>query len=216
MSWDSAYHRDKKIWGEKPSELASFALEHLSKIPFKKCNILDIGCGYGRDAIYLSEKTGCSVLGIDCSAYAIRMANDSVPNQGNQTVKFLCSDFDAMQEKGSDIMFASNLYQVLHPADRLRFREFIQRKLEADGLFFMSTMAVGDHEHWGKGKPVSGEETSYEDEKYLHFCSREELIRDFGFLQIRELVEHEFFEPRSDGATHHHNSWLLFGIKRES
>jgi hypothetical protein len=70
-------------------------------------------------------------------------------------------------------------------------------------------MAAGDPEHFGKGQPVEGDPSSFKDEKYLHFSDSRELECDFGFLTIKEMREHEFYEPRSNGATHHHRSWLL-------
>ena len=67
MTWNDTYLADKHVWGDKPSELAVFAGHLLQAI--KKQNeaveILDIGCGYGRDAVYLAQSLKCRVLGID-------------------------------------------------------------------------------------------------------------------------------------------------------
>ena len=108
-----------------------------------------------------------------------------------------------------DVIFASNLYQVLMPSDRSSFIEFVRKHLKPAGTLFLGTMSTGDPEHFGKGQPIESDPNSFKDEKYLHFSGRRELERAFGFLTIREMVEHEFYEPRSNGATHHHKSWLL-------
>lgn len=62
------------------------------------------------------------------------------------------------------------------------------------------------------GIPITGEVNSYLDEryhKYLQFRKREEMGHDFGYLNIVNLIEHEYYEPRANGETHHNISWLL-------
>jgi hypothetical protein len=51
--------------------------------------------------------------------------------------------------------------------------------------------------------------SSFINNKYLHFCTKEELEDDFQFLSIKELYEHRYDEPRACGETHHHISWIL-------
>jgi len=45
----------------------------------------------------------------------------------------------------------------------------------------------------------------------LDFCTRNELGNEFNFLKIKELYEHEYYEPHSTGEVHHHISWILIG-----
>ena len=78
---------------------------------------------------------------------------------------------------------------------------------------FLSTLSVHDPEHHGKGEPVPGEEGSFVDKMYLHLSTGPELEREFGFLRLLSLEEHEFDEPRADGAVHHHVLWLLVAQK---
>jgi len=81
--------------------------------------------------------------------------------------------------------------------------------LKPNGLLFLSTLSTRDPEHSEKGTPISGEINSFVDNVYLHLCERSELEEDFSFLKIEELYEHEYFEPRATGETHHHISWIL-------
>ena len=83
--------------------------------------------------------------------------------------------------------------------------------LKPGGLLFLSTLSVRDPEHYGKGSPVPGEPNSFVDKVYLHLFAREELMHDFGFLEIKELYEHEYAEPRATGEAHHHILWILNG-----
>ena len=73
------------------------------------------------------------------------------------------------------------------------------------------TTNINDLEHIGKGTPIQEEPNSYILGTYVHFCTKLELEQDFSFLNIKELYEIEYFEPRSNGVTHHHKSWILIG-----
>lgn len=213
MKWDNTYKTDKLVWGDKPSELAIFACKYLNEVssPNKILEILDLGCGYGRDSVFLSRKIRCNVLGIDNSREAIAMARRRI-GKAERQARFQCCDFRQMTNSQFDVIFASNLYQLLHIEDRKAFKEVIRKALKRDGMLFLSTLSTNDPEHFGKGESVPNDENSFRDQKFLHFCTSKELERDFGFLTIEELYEHEYYELRSSGETHHHISWLLLGI----
>jgi len=132
MYWDNQYENNERLWEETPSMLALAAAEYLQKThgPAERMpGVLDIGCGYGRDALYLAGNIRCTVLGVDISEKAIALAKKN------------CRD------------------------SRIRFR----------------------------------------------CCGFTELEEDFSSFKIKELSEHEYFEPRATGETHHHISWILVG-----
>jgi len=213
MLWDKDYKKSGRIWGENPGVLAIEAVRYLkkNKLDKKNHNILDIGCGYGRDVFYLSYNTSCNILGIDVSKKAIEIAMDTVLKTGKGNIRFQCRDFTSLKEENYDIIFASNVYQILNPPAREALKNTVKETLKPGGLLFLATLSTRDPEHYGKGMQVAGESNSFKDEKYIHFCTREELIKDFGFLNIKELYEQEYNEPRSTGETHHHISWILIG-----
>jgi SAM-dependent methyltransferase len=215
VSWDTDYQRDKRLWGDQPSELASFAVAYLEQFgpPARTLNILDIGCGYGRDVFYLSRQIRCRILGIDISPEAVRMATEASVNDDSGNIIFECRDYAQIETGSYNILFISNLYHLLKPDQRSKLREAVSRILPAGGLIFLGTLSVNDPEHYGLGRAVTGEENSFIDEKYLHLCTREELERDFGFLTVRQLIEREYDEPRATGRAHHHISWFLAGQK---
>jgi SAM-dependent methyltransferase len=94
--WDKEYKNNLRIWGDNPSELAVIAVRYLKsrRSGDKNLSVLDIGCGYGRDCLYLAKH-------LDCCDFI---------------------DFDRGKY---DIIFASNLYQILHRKQREDFREKI-------------------------------------------------------------------------------------------
>jgi 2-polyprenyl-3-methyl-5-hydroxy-6-metoxy-1,4-benzoquinol methylase len=213
MYWDDLYNKDNLVWGEGPSKLAVAAVKYLRKYRpgARTLSVLDIGCGYGRDSFYLQDNLECRVLGIDVSEKAIDMASKKALEVGKKDVKFQCYDFRALGEDKYDVIFCSHVYHLLQADERRVFRETVTRSLKPGGLLFLSTLSVRDPEHYGKGRPVPGEPNSFVEKVYHHFCTREELMQDFGFLAIKALYEREYDEPRATGEAHHHILWILNG-----
>jgi len=215
MSWDNDYRSYRHVWGDKPSELASFAVDYLqqSRLDMKEISIIDIGCGYGRDTLYLSQRINCKILGIDSSKEAIEMATHNLLDNATRNIRFRRCSFTRLGRSRNkyEVVFISNLYHLLKLQQRIKLQETVKRIIQPGGMLFLTTLSVTDPEHYGKGTPIKGEVNSYLDGKYLHFCTREELERDFSYLIIKELFEHEYHEPRATGEIHHHVSWLLVG-----
>ncbi|MCL5276879.1 MAG: class I SAM-dependent methyltransferase [Deltaproteobacteria bacterium] len=213
MSWNRDYEKFGRIWGEGPGVLAEAAVRYLKKNdPDREgLDIIDIGCGYGRDVFYLSDKLKCNILGIDVSEKAIEIAMSMVMKTKRHNIRFQTADFASLGGDKYDVVFASNVYQIMHPDERGAFRNAVRKALRPEGLLFLATLSTKDPEHYGKGVQVIGEENSFKDGKYLHFCTGEELRKDFGFLGIKEFYEQRYTEPRSDGEVHHHVSWILTG-----
>jgi cyclopropane fatty-acyl-phospholipid synthase-like methyltransferase len=211
--WNNTYTNDNKVWGDQPSHLAVYACNSLKENShFKQASdlfILDLGCGYGRDAVFLAQNLNCHVLGLDSSEKAIEMSREIIPKTLTNRIELLCYDFSHVGDK-YDVIFISNLYHVLPPDERVNLRETIKRCLKADGLVFLSTLSVRDPQHFGKGQAVDGEQNTFVDETYLHFSSRTDLEQAFNFLTINALFEKDYRERHATGE-HHHISWLMMG-----
>jgi cyclopropane fatty-acyl-phospholipid synthase-like methyltransferase len=216
MTWNNIYRDQEHVWGDRPSELAVFACNFIKgmKASGKAVRILDVGCGYGRDAIYLACNLNYRILGIDNSSEAIEMAGKALSTDLKSRVTFQCCDFRQIPEGKFDMVFASNFYHLLKMEERQALINTIKERLKPGGRLFLSTMSPNDPEHFGKGQPVEDEPNSFHDKRFLHFCTREELERDFSFLTIKKLSEHEYYEPRSNGEVHHHIFWMLAGEYR--
>ena len=218
MFWDDEYKNNKYIWGEGPGELAVAALKYLKQ--YKPGNelphILDIGCGYGRDAFYFLKNLNCKILGIDVAEKAIDIAIDAIPETQRENVAFQHCDFVDIEEASYDIIYISNLYHLLKKDEREAIGKTVIKALKTNGLLFLSALSARDPEHYGKGIPVQGEYNSFQDKTYTHLCTGEELSKDFAFLSIKELYEHEYYEPRATGETHHHILWILVGEREDS
>lgn len=225
LHWDRRYAADEKMWGDGPSLLAQLTVARLRPYASPELRVLDVGCGYGRDTRYLATELGCHAVGIDGSPAAVEAAhkehNNAVRRSGKMDLdaEYLTADlaaFAAGPERAGafDIVFACNVYHLLGPIGRREFAAACAAAARPGGLLFLSTLSPRDPEHYAKGEPVSGEERSWVDKVYLHFCTAEELERDFAGFDVIDLEERAYEEPRPGASPHHHTSWFLEGRRR--
>jgi SAM-dependent methyltransferase len=225
LHWDRRYAADEKIWGDGPSLLAQLTVARLRPYASPELRVLDVGCGYGRDTRYLATELGCHAVGIDGSPAAVEAArhehNNAVRRSGKMDLdaEYVVADlasFVADPERAGafDVVFACNVYHLLGPIGRREFTAACAAASRPGGLLFLSTLSPRDPEHYAKGDPVSGEERSWVDKVYLHFCTAEELERDFAGFDVIDLEERAYDEPRPGAPPHHHTSWFLEGRRR--
>ena len=98
-----------------------------------------------------------------------------------------------------DVVFCCNVYHLLGPIGRREFTAALAAAARPGGLLFLSALSPRDLEHYAVGQPVSGEERSWVDKVYLHFCTAEELTRDFAAFEVLDLEERSYDEPLESG-----------------
>lgn len=115
MNCDDEYEGSRKIWGDVPSELGVVMVDYLHKSRSGKRHLkmLDIGCGYGRDEVYLSKHLNCDIKAIDSSREAISTAQNTVYKLDIKNVDFAACNFADLAEDKYDVVFISNLYGSL-------------------------------------------------------------------------------------------------------
>lgn len=103
----------------------------------KEGKALDIGCGKGRNSIYIAKK-GLEVCGVDFSETSIEMANKIATEQGIK-VKFSCqSIFDFQSEKENyDFIYDSGCFHHIKPHRREQYLSTILKYLKPNGYFAM-------------------------------------------------------------------------------
>jgi len=219
--WDETYARLGRRWGTGPSEIAVLAEERLATLGRRGplLRVLDLGCGYGRDAFHLRDRLGGSVIGVDASAEAIALAERRRSELARDDVtfahglRFVHARLEELDAGWFDAVVTNGLYHLLEPAGREALAACVWRHLAPGGLLFLATLSPHDPEHFGKGVVVAGEIDSFVGAVYLHFARERELRDAFAFLEVRELYEHEYLEPQIDGTVHHHVSWMLVGAR---
>ena len=105
----------------------------------------------------------------------------------------------------------TNVYHLLDAPARRRLAAELTARVSPGGLLFLMTLSPADPQHGGKGSPVPGDPGSFVDRVFLHFAGESELRDAFATMSIVRLDEHSYTEPRADGHTHTHVSWILVG-----
>jgi 2-polyprenyl-3-methyl-5-hydroxy-6-metoxy-1,4-benzoquinol methylase len=218
--WERTYSQEGKRWGDEPGELARVVVARLKEeragdadgAPARPLRILDVGCGYGRDSVHLARELRAAVTGIDPAAKAIELACGLAPS--DLSLEYRRAVIGEVDDGPYDAVFTANTYHVLRPPARLALAARTPALLLPGGFFFLSTLATGDREHYGRGRPVAGDDESWLDgETYLHFSSAASLQREFGAFVIERLVRHAFTEPHAGGTAHDHVHWLMVARK---
>lgn len=116
-----------------------------SKGPIGK-NALDLGCGTGTTAFTLAQ-LGFNVTGIDISETAIEMANELAKTQ-KLNIRFQVYDLlllNQLEEK-FDVIYDSHCHHcIVFEDDRKLVLSGIKKILNADGIFILDTMVLGDN-----------------------------------------------------------------------
>ena len=221
--WEKRYATDGRLWGDGPSELARLAVARLRPAvvaahdanapPLK---LIDVGCGYGRDSRYLAAELDCRVLGLDPSPAAVAAARKA--RRPGLDVEYVAGDAASLaaaaQADRFDVAFAGNVYHLLSPGGRREFAAALAALARPGGLLFLSTLSPRDPQHYAVGEPVLGEERSWVEHVYLHFCTADELTADFSAFTVLDVEEWSYEEHNTGGVVHRHASWFLEGRRR--
>lgn len=97
--------------------------------------VLELGCGHGRNALFLAE-LGCNVDAVDFSEEAVNWAKERA-EKANLSVNFeCCSIFDAEIEEGSyDLVYDSGCFHHLPPHRRKDYVGLVNRALKPGGSY---------------------------------------------------------------------------------
>jgi len=100
--WDQYYQKNSKPFN--PSDFANFVVKKVEK----NSSIIDIGCGNGRDSIYLS-KSNLKTLGVDQSKIVINNLKQFESNY----LSFECSDIKELRKVKFDNAYCRFLFHSI-------------------------------------------------------------------------------------------------------
>ena len=147
-AYDKRYeesHNNNALWmSNNPSKMVMKVIE---KYNIDKCsNILELGCGEGRDAINLLNN-GYNVLGLDYSINAINKCNEITKNK--YVDKFKQFDFfkDMLLKKFDFIYSVAVIHMFITQKHRDKFYQFIYEHLKDNGFALIIAMGDGKTEY---------------------------------------------------------------------
>jgi SAM-dependent methyltransferase len=128
-------------------------IQTVTAMPIKPCKALEIGCGTGDNAIWLSQQN-FHVVGIDASEIAIEKAKTKAV-EANVKCAFQVSDILTSRIEGAPFGFAFDrgcFHTVGSDSERRRFAENLHGHLGEDGLW-LSLLGNADERYDGPGPP---------------------------------------------------------------
>ncbi len=106
--WDNIYSKND-YFGTGPTKLANTAYEILKKFSLK--NILELGCGQGRDSIFFA-KNNFNVTALDISENAIRYVENIKHQQNLDNLKLLTHNFYSLR---AIVMYYVKISSIYRP-----------------------------------------------------------------------------------------------------
>lgn len=124
-----------------PSNNTLIVEDIIKKYHLEKDKILEIGCGEGRDAIYLLNKD-YDVLATDVSKEAIDYCKrNDLEHKNNYQVLDALKD-NSLKEKFGFIYSIACLHMLVLDEDRNKFYKYIYNHLEDNGYCLILTMGM--------------------------------------------------------------------------
>ncbi len=158
---------DKEYWNEyykknsEPTPHSTFAEFILPYIENNKL-LVELGCGNGRDSIYLSKKV--NVIGIDQINDEISYLNE---NFKNENMEFLTDDFTNLRNavgynkeilsKNIDYVYSRFTFHSIDENKENNTLKWIESILPQGGMFFLEARSIKDP-MFKKGKNLSENE----------------------------------------------------------
>ena len=141
--FDTAYTAGRPPWDIGQPQPAFVALAEAGRITG---TVLDVGCGTGENALFLSQR-GLDVLGLDLSAAAIAAARRKAQARG-VVARFVVGN--ALELPGLaetfDTVIDSGLLHILSDADRARLVAGLHAVLRPGG--YLHLLAFNEHASW--------------------------------------------------------------------
>ena len=200
-AYEKRYRQVHGMWLSWASEKNSpIVLEMLQKYGKAEGKILDVGCGEGRDCLFLLEK-GFDVQAADISEEAIRYCRERA-GKGNEA-RFHVVDVCRGELAGRfDFIYSvATLHMLVAREDRERYLAFIREHLAQGGYALILSMGDGVRE---RESDVRG---AFEDVRRSHWETGEELMiaatscKIVSLPTFRRELEEGGFAIAEDGIT---------------
>jgi len=138
------YKAGAEFWEEPIATEALVRLLHEFD-PTKRLKAVDMGCGEGRDSIFLA-KEGFDVTAIDASPSAIMRAHNWVKDEG-LVIDFIVADVTNLPIKDEIYHFAINagcLHMIIDQRARDKHLREAYRALKREGIYFSCNLGVDE------------------------------------------------------------------------
>ena len=169
--WEKEYRDKKLVGGDKPAASFRAFVKYLKKeyrrerrengepdsdgFVFQNMNILDLGSGEGKNALYCAER-GAQVIGVEIARNAVETADLSAQKKDREirvakgTLRYelgsIGEKFD-IQTNSQDIVLDVTSSNSLNEAERVIYLDEVERVLKPGGYFFVRALCKDGDEN---------------------------------------------------------------------
>jgi len=197
---------------ERLKQPVPFVTEALTAFKRRKIrHVLDLGCGVGRNAVYLA-KNGFDVVGVDVSASALRLAKQWVREENLKNVVFLQATMTSipLDDAQFDAVISVSVIHHAVKRDIEKTVDEVYRILKRNGLFLANLTSVKDP-RYGRGKKVEAGTfrtlEAFEEKRF------EELHHYFTKLEVSQLLAN-FVKAKVERMKEKPNYWKITAVKQ--
>lgn len=218
-AYDKRYrqtYENNSLW--EISERTKEVIDTLKKYKItKNSNILELGCGEGRDAIYLLDN-GYNVLGVDYSFAVIDKCNELTNYKYVNNFKQLDLIENSLNEKFDFIYSVAVIHMFVLDEHRNKFYNFIYDHLKDNGITLIISMGDGTLEI------NSDLEKAFDDTKRVNINTNKEIMVASTSCRVKKIDEMkkeiqlnnlEILEEKIIDDVPSFNKCLLFIVKKK-
>ncbi len=188
-NYEKWYEGEDYYWGLEPGRF----LEELIKLcpPSEGKKVLDIGCGEGKDAVYMAQQ-GYDVTAFDLTENGIRKTISLAKDRG-VNIRAYVDDINTFSlDEQFDIIYSTGTVQYLFDENKNRFFEKISKITRPDGVVFINVFVE---------KPFLELPPDWDKEEKMWRSG--ELFTYFADWKV-ERIDEVIFEDMSGGIPHYH------------
>ena len=218
-AYDKRYrqtYENNSLW--EISERTKEVIDTLKKYKIaKNSNILELGCGEGRDAIYLFDN-GYNVLGVDYSFAVIDKCNELTNYKYVNNFKQLDLIENSLNEKFDFIYSVAVIHMFVLDEHRNKFYNFIYDHLKDKGIALIISMGDGALEI------NSDLEKAFDDTKRVNINTNKEIMVASTSCRVKKIDEMkkeiqlnnlEILEEKIIDDVPSFNKCMLFIVKKK-
>lgn len=188
--YEKCYEGDEYYWGLEPASFLDGLISAMNK-KATELSVLDIGCGEGKDAVYMAQQ-GCSVTAFDVTESGIRKAKQLASNRLVEIDAFVADINDFEIDKQFDIIYSTGTIQYLFDDNIASFFEKINCLTKKGGIVYFNVFV---------DKPFLELPPDWDKEEKMWKTG--DLFRYFVDWKIHTIKE-VIFEDNSGGIKHYH------------
>lgn len=129
--YENRYNTDEYYWGLNPNSLCYEIMK--LKPPVKPLKVLDIGCGEGKDAVFLA-KNGYMVSAFDVTKTGIEKGKILAEKCGTYVDFFKADITDYRLNENYDVIFSSGVFHFIKPEIREEIANNLKEHTNKNGI----------------------------------------------------------------------------------